>query len=138
MANAALKLFQALMDERDMKMQVMDEDEGVCRVGFNLEQTEISIFVKFGEDCTDAHFVGHDFVKIPENKKDIVYKLCNQCNSDFRWVKFVWDEENARISMQCDAVIQLDSCAEETFEIVMRMARIADQSYPTFMKAMWA
>ncbi|MCR5237769.1 MAG: YbjN domain-containing protein [Lachnospiraceae bacterium] len=138
MANSAVQLFSAYMESQNLGVQVLDDNENVCRVGFDLENTQIQIFVCFAEDGTDAQFTGIDFVKIPENKVDIIYKVCNTCNDMYRWVKFVWNEEKKYITCQADAAIQLDSCAEECFGIVMRMAKIVDEAYPEFMKAMWS
>jgi len=138
MANAAVQLFSAFMEAKDLSVQVLEKDENACRVGFELENTHVQIFLDFSEDGTDVHFTGVDFVKIPQDKAETVYKVCNDCNSQFRWVKFTWDEEHKCVDCVADAVIQLDSCAEECFEIVMRMAGIIDKAYPTFMKAIWA
>lgn len=138
MANSAVQLFAAFMESHDLGVQVAEDNENVCRIGFDLTNTQVQIFTHFSEDGTDVHFTGIDFVKIPEDKVDMIYKVCNACNDQFRWVKFVWDEDNKYITCQADAVIQLDSCAEECFEIVMRMAKIVDDAYPTFMKAMWS
>lgn len=139
MKSQAAQLFMALMEAREMKATLVDEEEKtVLRVGFNLDNTEVSIFIIFDEDDGSVHFEGRDFVKIPKDLNGTILSVCNQCNCDYRWVKFVYEEEDNRVSCKCDAVIQLDSCAEEIFEIVMRMASIVDEAYPIFMKAMWA
>lgn len=138
MANQAAQLFVAYMESKDMKVQFLDEEERLIRLGFDLENTEISIFVQFGEDESDVHFEGRDFVKVPKGKEELIYRVCNKCNDNYRWAKFVWDEENNALCCRCDAVIQLDTCAEEIFEIIARMASIVDNAYPLFMKTLWA
>lgn len=138
MANAAVQLFSAFMEEKELSVHVLEDDENSCRIGFELNNTHVQIFVDFSEDGTDAHFTGVDFLKIPQDKVEMIYKVCNDCNNQYRWVKFVWDEKYNNIVCNADAELQLDSCAEECFEIVMRMAGIIDKAYPTFMKAMWA
>ena len=138
MANQALESFAALMEAKDMNVRLTDEDENVCFVGFNLDNTEVGILMFFAEDCSDVHFVGRDFVKIPEDKVDVVYKVCNECNSKYRWVKFVWDEEAGKVTCQADAVVEPETVAEECYATVMRLAGIVDEAYPLFMKAVWA
>ena len=138
MANQALESFAAYMEAKDLKVRLMEEDENVCYVGFQLDNTEVGILLFFGEDLKDVHFVGRDFVKIPDDKTDVVLSVCNECNKNFRWVKFVYNEEDNRVTCQCDAVVQEDSVAEECYEIVMRLAGIVDEAYPSFMKAIWA
>ncbi|MCR5331974.1 MAG: YbjN domain-containing protein, partial [Lachnospiraceae bacterium] len=118
MANQAVQLFTAFMEAQDCHVEVMEDNENVCRMGFKMDNTNALIFVQFSEDGTDAAFIGLDFIQIPETKEEIVYKICNECNDKFRWVKFVWNQERKEVICQADAVIQLDSCAEECFEIV--------------------
>ncbi len=130
--------FQAFMESKDMNIVFLDDEEKVARVGFNLDNTELEILVFFGDDGKDVHFDGRGFVKIPADKRELVYKLCNQCNDNYRWVKFVWNEEQECMTVLADAVIEPESCAEECFEIIMRMCGIVQEAYPTFMKAIWA
>ena len=138
MANQAAQLFVAYMEANNMKIQVLDDEERIIRVGLNLENTELSVFLHFSEDESEVHFDGRDFVKIPKGKEELVYKICNMCNDDYRWVKFVWEENNNILSCRCDAMIQLDTCAEEIFGIIARMASIVDDAYPSLMKILWA
>ena len=39
--------------------------------------------------------------------------------------------------LKIDAVVQLDTCAEEMFELMVRAAQIVDDAYPDIMKALW-
>ena len=92
MAVQSAQLFQAFMESKDMKVRFLDEEESVARVGFDLDGTEIEILVCFADDNKDVHFIGRGFIKIPADKRDKAYTLCNQCNQNYRWVKFVWNE----------------------------------------------
>ncbi len=138
MALKSLESFQAFMEAKEFRVAVVDDDGKVARVGFNLDATTIEILLFFSDDEKDVHFVGRDFVKIPADKQDLAYKLCNDCNSEYRWMKFVWSDEYKNITVQADAVIEPNTCAEECYEIVMRMCSIVDEAYPVFMKALWA
>ena len=138
MANAAAKMFTSLLEARDMKYELLDEEKGLVRTGFTLENTKLKIYIEFGEKNSDVHLVGLEFVQVPEDKIESMFKVCNACNQKFRWLKFIVDEKDKTISAEADGVIQLDSCAEETFELMCRMATIVDKAYPMFMKSLWA
>lgn len=129
--------FQAFMESKDMKIQFLDDEEKVAKVGFNLDGTTLQILIFFGEDNRDVHFEGRDFITIPADKREMIYHLCNQCNSNFRWVTFVWNEEHECMTVQADAIIEPSSCAEECYDIIMRMCGIVQEAYPIFMKAIW-
>ena len=138
MESQSAQAFQAYMEEKDMHVSFVDDEGKVARMDFNLDNTDITIHIFFGEDERDVHFEGHDFIRIPEDKQNIVYKVCNHCNNSYRWVKFVWDEEHEMVTVQADAVIEPQTCAEECYEIIGRMCGIVKNAYPLFMKAMWA
>lgn len=138
MANQALESFAAYMEVKDIKVSVIDADEGVCRVGLRLDNTQISIFLVFNEEQKDVHFIGREFIKIPEDKTDIALKLCNESNKKFRWIKFVLDYDENEVIALCDAYVEESTLAEECYEIIGRMVGIVDEAYPDFMKAIWA
>ena len=47
-------------------------------------------------------------------------------------------EEDGELVAEEDAVIQLDSCGEEAFELMIRMTQIIEEAYPMVMKELWA
>ena len=138
MASTAAKLFKAYMDSKEMNCEIVDDEESVVRVGWKLDNTRISLFFFFDEEDNYVHIDGVDFLEVPKDKYDLLLKVVNDCNDNYRWVKFVLDAENEQVVAKVDAVIQLDSCAEEVYELMVRTAQIVDDSYPKFMKAMWA
>ena len=138
MANAAAKMFTSFLESKGTKFQVLDDEGSVVRVGWQLEATGISIFFQFGDDNTDIHMEGTDFLTFPAEKLNTMYKLCNDMNRQYRWVKFTVKEDRKEVICECDAVIQLDSCAAEATELMLRMNNIVDKAYPYFMKGLWA
>ena len=42
------------------------------------------------------------------------------------------------INARCDNIIQLDTCGENCYELMIRMLKIVEDAYPSFMKALWA
>lgn len=138
MASQAAKLFVSYMEAKNLKVSVVDEEARLVKSSFSLDGTSVDIYIQFGEDECDAHFEGRNFINIPKDKEEVVYKICNVCNDNYRWVKFVLDEDSKAFCCRCDAVIQLDSCAAEVYEIMMRICSIIDNAYPKIMKALWA
>lgn len=138
MANMAAKMYTSLLEEKGLNYTFLDEEESALRVGWKLKATKISIFFKFSEDGTNVHFEGHEFLSIPDENEEAMYKICNQMNREYRWVKFTVDGEAKEVVVEGDAVIQLDSCAQECLELMIRTTQIIDDAYPKFMKAMWA
>ena len=47
MANAAVQLFSAFMEEKELSVHVLEDDENSCRIGFELNNTHVQIFVDF-------------------------------------------------------------------------------------------
>lgn len=138
MANMAAKMFAAVLEEKEVNYSYLDDEQTVIRVGWKLDAAKIAIFFKFSEESTNVHFEGHEFLNVAADKVDTMYKVCNQCNRDYRWVKFTVNEDNKEIVVEGDAVIQLDSCGMECFELMIRTTQIVEDAYPKFMKAMWA
>ena len=136
MAEMALKLVAQYLESKDTKASQVDDD--VLRIGWNFEGSSIDIFFQFDESDTHVHLEGINFVTVPEDKYDRMYKVLNQVNNEYKLVKFTLDEENGQIIARDDAVIQLDSCGEECFELMIRMVQIVEDAYPTLMKGIWA
>ena len=136
MAEMALKLVAQYLESKDTKASQVDDD--VLRIGWNFEGSSIDIFFQFDESDTHVHLEGINFVTVPEDKYDKMYKVLNQVNNEYKLVKFTLDEENGQIIARDDAVIQLDSCGEECFELMIRMVQIVEDAYPTLMKGIWA
>lgn len=137
MANQCAKLFEAYVKSQEYHIDTVNDSDNILRMGFDLNATEISIFITFSEDEDTVALHGMNFIKIPKGKSECLYKICNECNTKYRWVKFGLDEENEVLVVRADAWIQLDNCADVTFKLVHSMAEIVDEVYPVFMKALW-
>lgn len=136
MASMAMKMVSAFFEAQDVKPDIVRDD--LMAVGWNLKNGSVRLFLHFDEEDSLAHFEGVEFIKVPEEKYDAIYKVLNEVNDDYKFVKFVLDTENGSLCARDDALIQLDSCGEECFEIMIRMIQIIDDAYPKFMKALWS
>lgn len=138
MANAAAKIYEAFLQSDNVNYSYIDEEEMIMRVGWKLDNTKIADYIMFDEDSEYIQLQGRDFIQIPENKYDLMLDVINDTNREYRWVKFCLDKEGGSIIAMVDAIIQLDTCAEEIDELMHRMNSIVDDAYTKFMKALWA
>ncbi|MBQ8974582.1 MAG: YbjN domain-containing protein [Oscillospiraceae bacterium] len=73
---------------------------------------------------------------VPEGKRDSVLKAINDCNREYRFIKFVLDEDGT-INGAFDMPVSAQSVGDASFEVGLRFANIIDAAYPVFMKAIW-
>ena len=136
MAGMAATVVSRFLESQDTKPTQLKEN--LLRTGWNFDGGSIEIFFKFDDSDTHVHLEGLNFIKVPENKYDVMYKAINECNDRFTHIKFVLDTEDGQIAARDDDIIQLDSCGPECFELMLRMVKVVEAAYPILMKAMWA
>lgn len=136
MAGMAAKMVSAYFETQDAKVEELKDD--LLRIRCSIQGGSVDIFLKFDETDTHVHLEGINFIKVPEDRYDNVYKVLNECNGCYIHVKFVLDTERGQIFASEDDVIQLDSCGKECFELMIRMIKTVEDTYPKFMKAIWA
>ena len=131
----AVKVMQQFLESQEIKYDLVRDN--VIRVGWNFEGGNMDIYFDFDDDDSRVHLEGLNFIKVTEDKYDKLYKVLNTVNDEYKYVKFVLDTENGQINARDDALIQLDSCAQECYELMIRMLQIVEGAYPEFMKALW-
>ena len=95
---------------------------------------------KAGQELIRIRFRGKNIriwsiAKIPDlEKQSAIYPLLNEQNLDYRWYRFVLDQDN-EISAFADAVITPDTAGAIAHELVIRGVQIVEDVYPFFMKA---
>ncbi len=94
----------------------------------------IKVIMHFDDDSEGVKVRAYDVAKFPEAKKPEMYELCNQLNKDYRWIKFYVDDSDNTITAEEDAIIQLDTCAQEVLQCCIQLVNIVDDAYPTIMK----
>ena len=135
MANAQTQMLMSYLEAKGMHAR--QEDGDIVRAGWKLDNTELSLYFDLSKEGY-VSIIGHDFIKVADDKFDKIIWAINDANAKYSFVKFVLNKEENEILLMIDAVVQLDSCAEETFELMVRSAQIVDDAYPELMKAMWA
>ena len=117
-----------------------EEEHNVIKTGLggldNMEGIKMLIVVD-----NDGHSIGvraFDFCKFPADKKEKMYQVCSQSNRKYRWASFCVDEDDNTVTVAIDAIVTAETCGQIAFELLGRMAAVADSAYPDFMKALWA
>ena len=134
--NMAAKMVSTYFEGKDTKLNELRDD--LLLIGWEFNGGSIRIFFSFDETSTHVHLEGRGFIKVPAEKYDALYKTLNECNNKYAHVKFVLDTQNGELCAQDDDIIQVESCGEECFELMVRMVKIVEDAYPKFMKALYA
>ena len=133
------QIMKAYVEAKDIKGIDFYDERDCCIVRASVHgNVSIRAYIIFDEGDASLRIRVFDYCKFTEDKKAQMYKLCSQMNGRFRWVKFYVDEEDCTITLEDDAIVALDSCAEEALALVEFVFGIADEAYPDFMKVIWA
>ncbi len=134
----AAELFLEELKERDLKhMDVREVDDvTIIPLGFHLKNTRVEINTVFKPDNSVA-LRCYGFLKVNEEQFPQALLCCNSLNQKMRWVKFYVDED-MDVNLEDDAIVDDVTGGKEVFELVMRMAAIADEAYPELNRAIWA
>ena len=99
--------------------------------------SSVRVVIGFDEpDSTRPWFRCFELGRFPEDKTAAALIACNNANKEYRWVRFSLDEEHD-IVCAADAIVDEDTVFDEVVELIVRMMRIVDTVYPTFMLARW-
>ena len=136
--NMAAKVTKAFFDSKGLFSEFVDEMHDKLSLSFKMDNREpMRIIVFFAENNTSCKIRAYSVAKFPQEKMERMYKICNDLNFKFAWIKFYVDESDNTITADDDAVIQLDSCGDEVYRCCIQMAQIVDEAYPTIMKGIW-
>jgi len=113
--------------------------EGVIEVFEKKENIgSVRVVIGFDEpDSTRPWFRCFELGRFPEEKTAAALIACNNANKEYRWVRFSLDEEHD-IVCAADAIVDEETVFDEVVELIVRMMRIVDTVYPTFMQARWS
>lgn len=138
--NVAAKAFIKTMEEKGMKYRdPRDEDDGttVVPVGFNLKNTSVQVLCIFDANLHTVALRLFELVHVNDEQYPKALLACNELNAKKRWVKFYIDKDND-LNLEDDVIIDATNAGETVFELLIRMVKIADDSYPVIQKALWA
>lgn len=127
--------FIAELKSKGMTPDIREPEEGVVIVEVGHAGKEIlSIFRGDEGEYLSVSIV---YESVPAEKKTAAVLACNDINAEYKWIKAYVDSENDLI-YKLDAKLSPETAAEETLEMVLRMASITDDVKPQIMKAIYA
>ena len=74
---------------------------------------------------------------IPDEKVADIIFLCNKFNAEYKWVTYYVDSDNDLL-IHDDAIVSPDGSADEAFELLIRILKIAEDLKPAVMKTLYA
>jgi len=129
-------LIKNYFDQKGTKYRELDN--GLLSVSYNADNTsDITIILSVDEDEGKVEFFSFSIGQFKQEQFAQGLIACNDCNAKYRWVKFYINDDN-RICVRSDAIIDESTCGEECREVIMRMVGIIDECFPVFMKARWS
>ena len=129
----------AYLDSIGMHYKIL-ENKDIIQLGIGGldNKGSMDLYVIFDDNDRTVGLRTHDLCQFPDNRKNVMYGVCNLLNCSYRWVKFYVDENDNTITAADDAVVQADSSGQEIVELIAHMAGVVDKAYPALMKAVWS
>lgn len=140
----ATKLIKEEMERQGLKYSIEEFEDGsgsTLLVRFTINNGP-SLRVKF-ISLDDKNDVAIRLFRIVENveesKINEMLKAVNECNCEYRYLKFILDEEHD-VNIEYDLALRAEdtSIGAGACEILVRIVRIVDEVYPKFMKIIWS
>lgn len=115
-------------------------------VGENQDGSSVRIKAPWNGTDTVIYFNGPEgrdvsFVtcieKVPDEKLESLYAVCNSLNAKYKWLRFYVDTDNYVIADD-DAFLSENSVAEECERLLIPRFNIIEEVKPIIMRAIWA
>lgn len=138
----ATKLIKQEMDRQGMKYSVEEFDDcSILFAGFGIDNGP-NVRVQFVSTDNDNDVGIRLFGmvnNVAESKVDRMIRVINECNNQYRYVKFVLDKDRD-VNIEYDIPLRSGdtTVGAEACEIFVRIMKIADDAYPKFMKVIWS
>ena len=109
-----------------------------------LSEDDVVVSFPYNGKTTNYFFSGENgkyvsmytlFEKIPDDKLDRLYAVCNSLNAEYKWFKFYIDKDND-LMIQDDAILFPQCAASECFELLTRRVNILDEVKTPIMNAL--
>ena len=129
------QLFADYLKEKDFNFETYTFEDGDCLVEFPYKGKATKLIFS-GEDGKYLSLY-LNFENVPEDKYVDVLIACNELNKQYKWATFYVDKDNDLV-IHDDAILSVESAAEEAFELLVRIVRIAEDERQRIMKTIFA
>ena len=131
MENAAAKRTAEYFEKQGLHFErVGASKEGIISTFSAQNAGNIKLLMVFDPDAEGVRIRTVGLFKVPEDGKEKAYRICNEMNCRFRWIKFYLDESDNTIIAQDDAVIDPETCGSEVLRCCAQLTKIADSAFP--------
>ena len=128
------EMFVANLKAKNLNYQVKELGDKTL-VSFPYDNRKTN-FVFSGEDGKYAQMMTV-IERVPEEKFTDLVLVCNSLNRQYRFVKFVVDDDNDCMAIS-DAILDTGTADEECFELLIRSLKIIGDAKPDLMKAIYS
>lgn len=133
-------IFEDFLNEKEALFESYDLDgKTVFKFNQKLEQGPRGrILAVFDEDDGLVSIYAYDYLSLTDDaKKDSMYKLLNNLNLKYTYVKFYMDEDND-ITLSSYTLVENNFSPEVIFKMIIGVFNVLEEQYAAFMKIMWS
>lgn len=135
----ATKLIEADFKKSGIKFMIDErQDTSIVVAGFTPKNGS-ALRVQFvsTDDDNDVSVRLYSLIHASDDKREAMLKVINECNQKYRYCKFVMDDDND-VNVEYDFLLRADNVGPMATEYFIRIMKIIEDVYPSFMKALWA
>lgn len=134
--DALIKDFLDYSSEEGFHVKLYDEDY-VAKVGFNINNTNVSFLVFFDENGDSVEIMARDFAVVPQKMIDSMPVVINKYNRTYRWIKLEWDEQKGNLYSQIDLMTVGEECGKLIWDVIFKICGTIDSLFPHLMNDFW-
>lgn len=121
----------AFMNNMGYTSQIYEHDKTLVTVKRQIGDKPVSIVLKYNPNFYNVN-VSAEFINVPADKLTKAYEICNRFNRHYAFIKFTVDPESGLVRGEDDGVIQSDTYAEESLELVINLVKTLETVLPAF------
>ncbi len=136
--NATASAFITLLQQRNIRYDVKErENDTSIRIDVDMKSTSFQTYIFVDDDNKNVRFRIFSIYKARLEQRYKAILACNECNKDYRLVKFYLNSNND-IDASYDIVANGGSITAESLgEALYFILAVADDAYPNIMKIIW-
>lgn len=133
-----LEIMSEFLSKKNIYFESCEEDNYIT-MKFSVDNGIFLLVADFDDpDSTCVKVLGLELFKVPNEPTEALYQVLNECNARYKFVRMYYNDSTKSVVAQCDGVITKETCADVTYEIMMRVANVVDSAYSDIMRAIWS
>lgn len=137
--NSKISIISKALDADKIKYNIVNlESLDIIELSIEGDNTSSLLRIIFADNHTDIRIRSNSIAKIPPAKADAGYRLMNDLNSNYKYIKFEVFENDIFAEWNFPRTISDDNIGNIAKEIIFIMFKIIDNAYPEIMKVIWS